>query len=105
MRDEPDVVLLFTLPSQAQLLFEAAGRVGIPTSFRGMPTCAIIPAAIQTQGVVFGLGCTSSRLRAGYGNEEILVALTPKTLDELLEVLTKLAQSEWKMVRYELKHV
>jgi uncharacterized protein (DUF169 family) len=103
MGDEPDVVLLFTIPSQAQLLFEAAGRAGIPTAFRGMPTCTIIPTAIQTQGVVFGLGCAVSRLRAGYGNEEILVALTPKTLDKLLEVLDELAQSEEKMIRYELK--
>jgi uncharacterized protein (DUF169 family) len=103
MKDEPDVVLLFTIPSQSQLLFEAAKRAGIPTSFHGMPTCAIIPTVIHSQSVAFGLGCTTSRLRAGYRNEEIVVALTPKILDKLLEHLDKLVQSERKLVQYELK--
>jgi len=103
MKDEPDVVLLFTIPSQAQLLFEAAKRAGIPTTFHGMPTCAIIPTAIHSQSVAFGLGCTTSRLRAGYRNEEIVVALTPNILDKLLEHLDRLVQSERELVRYELK--
>ncbi len=101
MDDEPDVVMLFTLPSQAQLLFEAAERASIPTFFRGMPTCAIIPIAMQTHAAIFGLGCVSSRLRAGYGNDEILVALTPQTLDRILEVLDKLVQSEKQLIQYE----
>lgn len=103
MKEAPDVILLFTLSSQAQLLFEAAEKAGVQTVFRGMPTCAIIPIAIQTQSVVFGLGCTSSRLRAGYGNDEILVAITPQTVDKILETLDTLIQCEKELTRYELK--
>jgi uncharacterized protein (DUF169 family) len=68
-----------------------------------MPTCAIIPTAIHSQSVAFGLGCTTSRLRAGYRNEEIVVALTPNILDKLLEHLDRLVQSERELVQYELK--
>jgi len=55
MREEPDVVLLFALPSQVQPLFEAAERAGVHTVFRGMPTCTIIPIAMQTHSVWIGL--------------------------------------------------
>ena len=103
MIDEPDVVMLFVLPNQAQLLFEAAQKAGVHTVFRGMPTCAIIPTAMQTQSAVFGLGCTPSRLRAGYGSDEIIVALTPEALDRILEVLDKLVQTEKELIRYEQK--
>ncbi len=99
---EPDVILVFCRANQAQLLFEAAQRAGLQTHFRGMPTCSIIPHAIQSQGVVFGLGCTSSRLRAGYGDDEILVALAPDPLDKLLEFLEGIVASERGLRDYEL---
>ncbi len=102
---QPDVILLFCKASQSQLLFEAAQRAGVDTYFRGMPTCSVIPHAIHSQGVVFGLGCTSSRIRAGYGDDEILVALTPGTLDRLLEVLDSLVASERELIKYELGSV
>lgn len=89
----PDVVLLFCNPHQAMLIADAARNYKV----RSKPTCAGIPEAIKGGTVVISLGCTASRLRAGYGQNELVVVIPGAILDELVERLYAVSVADEKV--------
>lgn len=99
---EPDVVLLVTEAKGAQMVLEAARRAGIPVEVQGMPTCAGIPIAVNGGSVVIGLGCSTSRLRASYGDHELVVFVPGTALERLVSSLEELVVADRAMVEAEL---
>lgn len=99
---EPDLVMLVTEAKGAQMVLEAARRAGIPVGLQGMPTCAGIPLALNDGTVVIGLGCSTSRLRASYGDHELVVFVPAKALGALLSALEEVVISDRAVVEAEL---
>ena len=92
---KPDVVLLFCNAQQAMLIADAAREYRV----RSKPTCAAIPEAISGGRVVIGLGCTASRLRAGYGPNELVVAISGEILERIAEKLYYVKDADDKIAR------
>jgi len=95
---DPDLVLFFTEAKGAQMVLDAARRAGIPVELQGMPTCAGIPMALLERTVVIGLGCSTSRLRAFYGDHELVVFVPFFFLERLLGALESIVLSDRMMV-------
>ncbi|MDJ0274127.1 MAG: DUF169 domain-containing protein [Nitrososphaerota archaeon] len=99
---EPDVVLIVTEARGAQMVFEAARRAGLPVEVQGMPTCAGIPIALNNGSVVIGLGCSTSRLRASYGDHELVVFVPGRALERLVSSLEDVVIADRALVEAEL---
>jgi uncharacterized protein (DUF169 family) len=73
----PDVVVVRGNARQLMLLTEAAQLAGVagvgPTM--GRPTCAMLPAAINTQTVSASFGCIGNRVYTGATDNEAYVAI------------------------------
>ncbi len=100
---DPDLVLFFTEAKGAQMVLDAARRAGIRVELQGMPTCAGIPMALRNRSVVIGLGCSTSRLRASYGDHELVVFVPFCALERLLAALEAVVSSDRALVRAELR--
>jgi uncharacterized protein (DUF169 family) len=74
---EPDVVLVRGDARQVMLLAEAAQAAGVAEGpgLMGRPTCAAIPAALQTRRGVASLGCIGNRVYTGLADGELYFAL------------------------------
>ena len=73
----PDVVLVRGNARQLMLLTEAAqlaGVVGVGPAM-GRPTCAVLPAAINSQTVAASFGCVGNRVYTGASENEAYVAI------------------------------
>lgn len=89
---EPDVVLVFCNAEQAMFIASAA-----PYKIIGKPSCAGIPISMAEGTVVVGLGCTASRLRAGYKPEELVVFIPGRIFPAVTERLKKVVEIEEKV--------
>jgi uncharacterized protein (DUF169 family) len=81
---EPDVVLISGTARQLMLLAEAAHAAGVElnkgTSLVGRPTCAAIPAVMQSQGVASNLGCIGNRVYTDMPDDELYFAIAGSQL-------------------------
>ena len=100
---DPDLVLFFAEAKGAQMVLDAAKRAGVRVELQGMPTCAGIPMALRNGSVVIGLGCSTSRLRASYGDHELVVFIPFCVLEKLLVALEAVVTADRAMVRAELR--
>lgn len=95
---DPDVVLLFASSKQAMMIMEAAA---LPTSWSsvvtGKPACQGLPLSLDGK-IVVGLGCTASRIRAGYSDNEIVVTIPAKGLEGFITRLESVAKADSAMV-------
>ena len=89
---EPDVVVLAGNPRQMMVLAEAAHSAGIGSvsSMVGRPTCAAIPAALQSQRVVTNLGCIGNRVYTELSDDELYFVVPGAQLDALTDKLAVL---------------
>src|SRR5205085_6581224 len=87
---EPDVVLVRGNARQVMLLEEAALAAGLGGSpqLMGRPTCAALPAAVQSGRGVASLGCIGNRVYTGLADDELYYALPGR---HLAAVVAKLA--------------
>jgi uncharacterized protein (DUF169 family) len=85
-----DVVLVRGNARQMMLIAEAAGAAGLSagSALMGRPTCAMIPAAMQTGYVTTSLGCIGNRVYTDLGDDEFYAAIPGSKLAQLLEKLS-----------------
>jgi uncharacterized protein (DUF169 family) len=88
----PDVVLVRANARHLMLLTEAAMAAGIGSQrgIFGRPTCAFIPAAIESGQAIPSLGCIGNRVYTGLGDDEIYLAVPGSRVAELTTELEKI---------------
>jgi uncharacterized protein (DUF169 family) len=84
-----DVVLVRGNAKQMMLIAEAAGAAGLSGdgSLMGRPTCAMIPASMQSGHVTTSLGCIGNRVYTGLGDDEFYAAIPGSKLAPLVDKL------------------
>jgi uncharacterized protein (DUF169 family) len=99
---EPDVVLVRGNAWQVMLLAEAAQAAGVGggAGLMGRPTCAAIPAALQSQQTVASLGCIGNRVYTELGDDELYFVLPGKHLDLVTEKLAALIEANRQLESY-----
>jgi len=63
-----------------------AGIAGVGPAM-GRPTCAVLPAAIESQTVAASFGCVGNRVYTGATENEAYVAIPGKHVDAIVESL------------------
>jgi uncharacterized protein (DUF169 family) len=84
-----DVVLVRGHAKQMMLTAEAAAAAGLSGdgALMGRPTCAMIPAAMQSGSVTTSLGCIGNRVYTALWDDEFYAAIPGSKLDLLLDKL------------------
>lgn len=90
----PDVVLMFCNPEQAMMIAEATAGYAVT----GKPTCQALPEAYNGKFVI-SLGCTASRLRAGYDSNDLVVAVPPNKLASFVDRLRGVVDADTKVAQ------
>ncbi len=88
----PDVVILSTNAKGLMLLSEAAIAAGIslPGGLMGRPTCAFIPAAIESGCVIPSFGCIGNRVYTGLGENDLYFAIPGAKLSSFITGLERI---------------
>jgi uncharacterized protein (DUF169 family) len=99
---EPDVVLLVVNARQMMLLGEAAQAAGVASSavLMGRPTCAAIPAAIQSQMGVASLSCIGNRVYTEISDNEMYYALPGKHVAAVVAKLAGIVHANRELQKY-----
>ncbi len=99
---EPDVVLVCGNARQMMLLAEAAHAAGISsdTSMVGRPTCAAIPAVMQSGRTATNLGCIGNRVYTGLADDELYFVVAGPRLDTVVEKLNTIVNANDQLKAY-----
>src|SRR5207253_882827 len=99
---EPDVVLVSGNAKQMMLLEEAAQSAGVGggAALMGRPTCAALPAAMQSQRGVASLGCIGNRVYTEMADDELYYALPGKHLAAVVEKLAEIVNANRELEKY-----
>ena len=100
--DPPDVVIISGTPRQMMLLMEAATAAGIGTEngVMGRPTCAVIPAVIQSGRSVSSLGCIGNRVYTALSDDDFYFAFPGEHIDVLVEKLETIVNANRALAEY-----
>ena len=81
--------------SNAAQLAEAchADEVAAETSMVGPPTCAAIPAVMQSGSTARNLGCIGNQVYAGLDDDELYVAIAGSQLDNVIDKMVAIANA------------
>ena len=92
---DPDVVLIVGNAKQMMLLAEATHAAGITSepSVVGRPTCAAIPAVLQSGQSATNLGCIGNRVYTGLADDELYFVVAGSQLDAVVEKLVTIANA------------
>ena len=98
----PDVVLISGTPKQMMLLAEAATAAGIgaENGVMGRPTCAVIPAVMQSDKGASSLGCIGNRVYTGLSDDDFYFAFPGKHIDVLIEKLETILNANRALEEY-----
>lgn len=98
----PDVVLIRGNARQLMLLAEAAQRAGIQSDHAtmGRPTCAVLPAAIDSNRASASFGCVGNRVYTGAGENDAYFAVPGPRLEALTVSLATIVQANAALERY-----
>jgi uncharacterized protein (DUF169 family) len=106
---EPDVVLISGNARQLMLLAEAAHAAGLAsnkdTSMVGRPTCAAIPAVMQSRGVATNLGCIGNRVYTEMPDTELYFAISGTQLDAVSEKLASIVHANRELEKFHMSRV
>ena len=99
---EPDVVLVRGNPRQMMLLEEAAlaAGVGSQSALMGRPTCAALPAALQSGHGVASLGCIGNRVYTNLPDDELYYALPGKHVAAVVDKLAGIVHANRELEKY-----
>ena len=99
---EPDVVLVCGNARQIMLLEEAAhtAEVGGSAALMGRPTCAALPAAMQSQHGVASLGCIGNRVYTQMADDELYYALPGKQVGVVVQKLAEIVNANRELEKY-----
>jgi uncharacterized protein (DUF169 family) len=97
-----DVVLVRGHAKQMMLMAEAAGAAGLSSdgALMGRPTCAMIPAAIQSGSVTTSLGCIGNRVYTDLGDDEFYAAIPGSKLAPLLDKLATIVSANRELENF-----
>ena len=100
--DIPDVVLVSGTPKQMMLLAEAATAAGIgaENGVMGRPTCAVIPAVMQSDKGASSLGCIGNRVYTALSDDDFYFAFPGKHIDLLIEKLETILNANRALEEY-----
>ena len=104
---EPDVVLISGIAKQLMLLAEAAHAAGIASdaSLVGRPTCAAIPAVMQSRRAAANLGCIGNRVYTGLPDDELYFAIAGSQLDAVVNKLVSIVNANRELEKYHRSRV
>lgn len=102
MMDTPDVVIISGTPKQMMLLAEAAiaAEVEIENSAMGRPTCAVIPAVIQSGKASSSLGCIGNRVYTALSDDDFYFAIPGKDIDLITDKLWMIVNANDNLESY-----
>ena len=91
----PDVVLVRGNARQLMLITEAAQLAGVAGvgPAMGRPTCAVLPAAINSRTVSASFGCVGNRVYTGATENEAYVAIPGAHLGAIVDSLRTIIQA------------
>jgi uncharacterized protein (DUF169 family) len=98
----PDIVLVRGNARQVMLLDEAAQAAGVgsTTALMGRPTCAALPAALDSQHGVASLGCIGNRVYTELEDDELYYALPGKHVAAVVEKLAVIVNANRELEKY-----
>jgi uncharacterized protein (DUF169 family) len=106
---EPDVVLVSGNARQMMLLAEAAHAAGVPgtkdASLVGRPTCAAIPAVMQSHAVASNLGCVGNRVYTEMPDDELYFAIAGQRLGAIVDKLVTIVSANRELEKFHLSRV
>jgi uncharacterized protein (DUF169 family) len=98
----PDVVLVRGNPRQLMLLTEAAQLAGLagtgPTM--GRPTCAVIPAALDSQRIATSFACIGNRVYTGATDNEAYAAIPGAQLEAIVDSLRTIVNANTALEQF-----
>ena len=99
---EPDVVLITGVARQIMLLAEAAAAAGLASdgSMVGRPTCAAIPAVIESQSTATNLGCIGNRVYTELEDDEFYFVIAGSQLQLICEKLATMVEANRVIEHY-----
>ncbi len=102
MMDTPDVVIVSGTPRQLMLLAEAAiaAEVEIENGAMGRPTCAIIPAVIQSGKGASSLGCIGNRVYTALSDDDFYFAFPGKHIHTIVDKLWMIVNANDNLESY-----
>ena len=102
IHETPDVVIVSGTPKQIMLLTEAATAAGIgaENGVMGRPTCAVIPAVIQSDRTASSLGCIGNRVYTALSDDDFYFAFPGKHIDVLVEKLETILSANRALEAY-----
>jgi uncharacterized protein (DUF169 family) len=97
-----DVIIVRGNAKQIMLIAEAASAAGLSHEggLMGRPTCAMIPAAMQSGRVTASLGCIGNRVYTGLGDDEFYAAIPGPQLPALLEKLATMVTANRELEHF-----
>ncbi|MBC8353718.1 MAG: DUF169 domain-containing protein [Planctomycetes bacterium] len=92
---EPDAILVSGNAKQMMLLAEAAHASGVSSdsSMVGRPTCAAIPAVIQSGTTATNLGCIGNRVYTGMADDELYFVIAGSGLASVVDKLSTIVNA------------
>lgn len=101
---EPDAVLVTGNAKQLMLLAEAAQSAGVAcdTSMVGRPTCAAIPAVMQSGRSATNLGCIGNRVYTGISDDELYFIINGEQLGKVVERLAVIVNANNELAQFHL---
>lgn len=102
MIDTPDVVIVSGTPRQMMLLAEAAiaAEIEIENVAMGRPTCAIIPAVIQSGKAASSLGCIGNRVYTSLSDNDFYFAFPGEATYRIVDKLWMIKNANENLESY-----
>jgi uncharacterized protein (DUF169 family) len=99
---DPDAVLISGTARQIMLLAEAARSAGIAcdSSMVGRPTCAAIPAVMQSGRSATNLGCIGNRVYTEIGDDELYFIVNGAKLDQVVDRLVVIVNANNELEKF-----
>ncbi|MCS7118115.1 MAG: DUF169 domain-containing protein [Thaumarchaeota archaeon] len=91
---EPDLILMFCNAEQSMYVSSA---LPVKPKTVGRPSCVGVPVALNEKVPVMSLGCNPSRLRAGYGPDELVVFIPGEMIRPFHDNLLRIIEIEDKV--------
>ena len=103
----PDVVLVSGNAKQTMLLAEAAHLAGLDcdSSMVGRPTCAAIPAVMQSGRTATNLGCIGNRVYTELPDDELYFAIAGSQLEAIVDKLVTIAHANCELEKFHRSRV
>jgi uncharacterized protein (DUF169 family) len=98
----PDVVLIRGSARPMMLLMEAASLAGVGTGsgLMGRPTCAVLPATLQSGDLNASVGCIGNRVYTGLGDDELYFAVPGKQVETILDSLAVIVHANQELEQF-----